>query len=686
MRSSCRCRKIHGYCLGILILQLSLGLCPVVAMAQSQLPGAKAGDVLWGATESRFLKRSTAKLIDVPKTKRRAQIAFVVDATDSMGNDLNSLKQKLTSVVTNLLNDKSRDVKSVSVAVVVYRDSEAPKGTVEIPLPDFSEDLNEVQRVLGEIPLQSGAPYFQERVDEGLHAALTQLKWAPSSDTETERWIICCGDAPPYPELSPFRKNTNDDLCQEANQRGIHFCFVLCSSGFIRQDLDQATLDGTAKEYRHELETFAADLAKRTEGTQVDTARMQSINFWIDHQIKLAEPITAAEIASARKDRQPGTELRVAILPHMPLNKMKFEATADEVLVARQLTESLRRVDGFDVKQAAVIEREFQQIRKQIPETPNDVGDSQLISKLAKNLNVDYVIWGNRQGAADTLQLELKLYRSSDGTVLARQSDEVQKGNVEGERDLAPLVLRRLCGSASKKLSAAASTTEDARVFGQLDQNDSVAKELLIPLAQNHRAHRSLLMGIELLERSLDLSKDAAVVILKQAADNLNVSLEFEEANPVTQMLLANCYFNLSRNEALDDWSVKHLGALRKAYEYRTSLGEGHPARYEIEAYYQLFVRKDYEAATSLFSRIASLEDKGAGRFRLRAHWMLAGIHMGDWGAVSFAPQLLNVAEARKHIVFMMADWPNSPASRFYGEYLNEPSIPVGQDQLAQRP
>src|SRR5206468_6622162 len=132
----------------------------------------------------------------------------------------------------------------------------------------------------------------------------------------------------------------------------------------------------------------------------LDTSRLQSANFWCDAKITMT-PITEQDVREARSSRLPnsqeGEDVRIVVLPHMPLDKMAFSVTSrEEVLIARQMEEALKTVPGVAVKTSDIVEREF---AKAITETQNasislPKGQSLVISLLARRLIVDFVIFG----------------------------------------------------------------------------------------------------------------------------------------------------------------------------------------------------------------------------------------------------------------------------------------------------
>src|SRR5690606_33447242 len=66
---------------------------------------------------------------------------------------------------------------------------------------------------------ESGAPYFREAVDQGLHFALSELNWRSPDEPGVSRWIIVAGDAPPYPDGSQARHADGSKVRQHSDQQ-----------------------------------------------------------------------------------------------------------------------------------------------------------------------------------------------------------------------------------------------------------------------------------------------------------------------------------------------------------------------------------------------------------------------------------------------------------------------------------
>jgi hypothetical protein len=116
-------------------------------------------------------------------------VAFVVDATGSMGDELNFLKTELLDVVNRVKNNNQKA--QVRLGSVFYRDKDDEYLTRK---SNFSTDLNQT---LNFIKAQSaaGGGDFPEAVHSALKEALQNLTW---SEVATARILFLVLDAPPH--------------------------------------------------------------------------------------------------------------------------------------------------------------------------------------------------------------------------------------------------------------------------------------------------------------------------------------------------------------------------------------------------------------------------------------------------------------------------------------------------------
>jgi hypothetical protein len=208
------------------------------------------------------------------ETKENLQIALVIDGTDSMGRDIDSLKETLLAFVEQVSAGKPDG--KVSFALLVYRDTDVVRQSrgrlteVTLPLNRFTPGTEGIESALARVGVATGAPYFEELADEGLHQALTNLDWA--TDANTSKWIILCGDAPPYAPVHPSRRHITPELVLAARHQDIQIHSVLCRSGFV-PPLPESygwNVVETSALLRPALRVFMAELALGTGGQFLD--------------------------------------------------------------------------------------------------------------------------------------------------------------------------------------------------------------------------------------------------------------------------------------------------------------------------------------------------------------------------------------------------------------------------------
>lgn len=160
-------------------------------------------------------------------------IAFVVDATGSMSDEIDFLKIELEDVIRNTFSQHP-DL-DLHVGSVFYRDRGDEYLSRHI---DFQTDL---LKVLNFIKLQraGGGGDMPEAVDVALQTALDTLRW---SDQARTRILFLVLDAPPHDEA----KEKMYALIQKASAKGVRIVPVVCSGAdksteFIMRSIALAT-------------------------------------------------------------------------------------------------------------------------------------------------------------------------------------------------------------------------------------------------------------------------------------------------------------------------------------------------------------------------------------------------------------------------------------------------------------
>lgn len=149
---------------------------------------------------------------------RRVELGFIVDATGSMSDELEFLKNDLKDVIERVEGDNS--ALEIHTASVFYRD-EGEEYVVR--KSEFSSDL---QNTLGFISDQSsdGGGDFPEAVHSALKAGIEELQWSESARTRIAFLLL---DAPPHHELQVIEDLQN--YIKGAAKKGIKIIPITAS-------------------------------------------------------------------------------------------------------------------------------------------------------------------------------------------------------------------------------------------------------------------------------------------------------------------------------------------------------------------------------------------------------------------------------------------------------------------------
>lgn len=124
----------------------------------------------------------------LPSPTNLVQIAFMVDATGSMGDELEFLKMDLKKVIAEV--QKTNTQLKISTATVFYRDEGDEYVVKHSP---FTEDINQTTEFISQQRADGGGD-FPEAVDKAL-IQLNQLQWQPKARTRIAFLVL---DAPPH--------------------------------------------------------------------------------------------------------------------------------------------------------------------------------------------------------------------------------------------------------------------------------------------------------------------------------------------------------------------------------------------------------------------------------------------------------------------------------------------------------
>jgi len=147
-----------------------------------------------------------------------ADVAFVVEATGSMGDEISYLQSELLDVATRV--KKNNTCLKLNLGSVFYKDHGDEYVTIK---SDFSENITQVANFIFDQSAGGGGD-FPEAVDDAMETAIDGLKW---SDNAIAKIMFLVLDAPPHESAenkAKVRKYT-----EKAVQKGIKIIPIVAS-------------------------------------------------------------------------------------------------------------------------------------------------------------------------------------------------------------------------------------------------------------------------------------------------------------------------------------------------------------------------------------------------------------------------------------------------------------------------
>lgn len=161
-------------------------------------------------------------LLDI-KTRDKADVVFVVDATGSMKDDVQKLRNEL---IPRLL-EELKSFKYVRLGLLLYRDYGDSFKYRNLPVRffNFTDDFEVFKRNLNSFKIngKEGGD-IPEAVYEGLYAALEFYEW---NMNDAERKIILIGDAEPHPSPRGMKKYTKELVEKIASEKNIRIDAII---------------------------------------------------------------------------------------------------------------------------------------------------------------------------------------------------------------------------------------------------------------------------------------------------------------------------------------------------------------------------------------------------------------------------------------------------------------------------
>ncbi len=633
-------------------------------------------------------------LLDRIARSKDLELAIVIDGTESMSAQLEAIQQHLQRMIADLnsaLGDR------LAIQIVVYRDIGANE-MIEYPLatPDkaFTADSGIISAGLTKLVPKSGAPYFLEPVDVGLNAALTQLPWSDKSTVA--RWILLIGDAPPFEpslqedENGASRKYANEQLILLAKEKGITIHSLICPTRAVDQSIYDQVLPQTREFFQSLSEStggtafdlsntdFRAQIASAADRAAVDYVPIGTIS-----QREIDELASSIPKLEEAKTNRP---LRIAVLPFMPrqsdqLLKMNlYDAGRNEsVVLAKLLSNQLSEIGALKVDLNQLISITFDLVGLRLR-------NESLVKSIGDQTQADYLFCVNiGPGDGSKTKYEFALMETSSGRyIVLPRSQQLESGmlntkvgeyllklvHIETRKLTPPSDLRALIS----KVIPALARTRNVNVAGTKEVETLIVKAWLDIEA---------VVGFELVSNHASNQKELEIA-LDAAEEKIIKALQIDNTNATACLIAANIRMArilLDRtSEKSEKWSDEAKAYLETAYQF--AVKDPVAVRAEIDGDLKLF-QADFEAAVDRYNEV--LKDSQDEAQKLRARWMLMGLHSGDWGAKS-ASNVVDANKARKYAIEILAFHPNTPHARRLSQLIGlsshnpialSPSLPV---------
>ena len=172
----------------------------------------------WGSAEEVVNTYSASPSASLSNT---VDIAFIVDATGSMGDEISFLKSDLQSILTKV-GEMETD-RTIYTGTVFYRDSDGDEYLTKFS--PFTTDISSTMGFIGEQYADGGGD-TPEAVHSALEAALSDLQWHKAAYSKMAFLIL---DAPAHKDHPGVIESLQKSVKQFASM-GVKLIPVFCSS------------------------------------------------------------------------------------------------------------------------------------------------------------------------------------------------------------------------------------------------------------------------------------------------------------------------------------------------------------------------------------------------------------------------------------------------------------------------
>ena len=157
----------------------------------------------------------------VSKTYEDVDIAFIVDATGSMSDEISFLKQDLRDILSKA--GKAAPQRKIFTATVFYRDNDGDDYLTRFS--NFTPDVSSTMDFIGQQSADGGGD-TPEAVHTALEVALSQLQWHSSAYAKLAFLVL---DAPAHKDQSGVIESLQVSI-ESFARKGIKIIPVFCSS------------------------------------------------------------------------------------------------------------------------------------------------------------------------------------------------------------------------------------------------------------------------------------------------------------------------------------------------------------------------------------------------------------------------------------------------------------------------
>jgi len=157
-------------------------------------------------------------IVKAAQPENRIEIALVVDATGSMGDELEYIKKELVDVIQRVKNNNLQA--AIYTSAVFYRD-EGDEYVTRVS--NFSSDISVTSSFINK-QSANGGDDFPEAVHTALEKATNELQWSSNAKTRLMFLIL---DAPPHYEDNVIKSIQNS--IKKAAEKGIKIIPVTAS-------------------------------------------------------------------------------------------------------------------------------------------------------------------------------------------------------------------------------------------------------------------------------------------------------------------------------------------------------------------------------------------------------------------------------------------------------------------------